>query len=97
MITEIAFLNLFLCVALVLAPLMTNKFFLNDSKVYSDAHKISLFVLLIGVALSLNYLSVVWPLFCSFGFFTQSICTDDDWMVNVKVTVLAKKRKKRDA
>jgi len=69
LITEIAFLNLFLCVALVLAPLMTNKFFLNDSKVYSDAHKISLFVLLIGVALSLNYLSVVWPLFCSFGFF----------------------------
>ena len=69
MITEITLLNFFLCVALVLAPLMTKKFFLNDSQIYSDAHKISLIIVLTGVALSFNYLSVAWPLFCCFGFF----------------------------
>lgn len=67
--TELIYLNLFLSVAYVLAPLMTNRFFLNSSKIYSDAHKIALAVLLIGVFLNLNYLAGVWPLFCAFGFF----------------------------
>jgi predicted DCC family thiol-disulfide oxidoreductase YuxK len=67
--TELIFLNSFLVVGFVLAPLMTKEFFLRDSRVYSDAHKISLLILLMGAALNLSYLAVVWPLFCAFGFF----------------------------
>lgn len=48
---------------------MTNKFFLNNSSIYSDAHKISLFILLTSTILRFNYLSVVWVGFCFFGFF----------------------------
>jgi predicted DCC family thiol-disulfide oxidoreductase YuxK len=66
--TELMLLNLFLSVAIVLAPLMTSRFFLNNSKIYSDAHKVALVVLLIGAVLNLNYLAGVWPLFCAFGF-----------------------------
>ena len=66
--TELIFLKFFLSVAFVLAPLMTRRFFLNNSKIYSDAHKVALVVLLIGAVLKVNYLSGVWPLFCAFGF-----------------------------
>ena len=66
---EILFLNCFLFLAFVLAPLMTKSFFLKESRVYSDAHKISLMVLFVGVVLGLNYAAVIWPLFCAFGFF----------------------------
>jgi predicted DCC family thiol-disulfide oxidoreductase YuxK len=66
--TEIILLYLFLSVAFVLAPLMTNRFFLNNSRIYSDAHRIALIVLLFSAFLNLNYLASVWPLFCAFGF-----------------------------
>lgn len=66
--TELMLLNFFLGLAFVLAPLMTNRFFLNNSRTYSDAHKVALILLLIGFALNLNYFATVWPLFCTFGF-----------------------------
>lgn len=62
-------LSFFLGIAFVLAPLMTNRFFLNNSRTYSDAHKVALILLLIGSALSVNYFAIVWPAFCIFGFF----------------------------
>lgn len=65
---ELILLNFFLSVAFVLAPLMTNRFLLNDSKVYSEAHKTAIAVLLIGLVLNLNFLAIIWPLFCAFGF-----------------------------
>ncbi len=65
---ELIFLNLFLSVAFVLAPLMTNRFFLNGSKIYSDVHKMALTVLLVSAVLNVNYLTGVWLLFCVFGF-----------------------------
>ena len=65
--TELILLNFFLSVAFVLAPLMTNRFFLNNSKTYSDAHKAAIAVLLLGTVLNLNYLAAVWPVFCAFG------------------------------
>lgn len=65
-------LNLFLGIAFVLAPLMTNHFFLNNSRTYSDAHKVALIILLIGAGFGLNYLAIVWPLFCVFGFVLYS-------------------------
>lgn len=65
--TEFILFNLFLGIAFVLAPLMTNHFFLNNSKIYSLVHKIALIVLLIGAVLNLNYTSIVWPLFCIYG------------------------------
>lgn len=66
--TELMILNFFLGIAFVLAPLMTNHFFLNNSRIYSDAHKAALILLLIGACLHLNYVAIVWPLFCAFGF-----------------------------
>jgi hypothetical protein len=65
---ELMILNFFLGIAFVLAPLMTNRFFLNSSRIYSDAHKVALILLLIGASLHLNYFAIVWPLFCAFGF-----------------------------
>lgn len=65
--TELMILNFFLGVAFVLAPLMTNRFFLNNSRTYSDAHKVAL-ILLFGVSLHLNDFAIVWPLFSAFGF-----------------------------
>ncbi len=67
--TEILVLNIALFIAFVLAPLMTKSFFLAGSKIYSDGHKASLMVLLGGALLNVNYTSIVWPLFCSYGFF----------------------------
>lgn len=66
--TELMLLNFFLCVSFILAPLMTNYFFLNNSQIYSHAHKIALIILLISATLNLNYLIGVWPIFCVFGF-----------------------------
>ena len=66
--TELMILIFFLGMAFVLAPLMTNRFFLNNSRIYSDAHKVALILLLIGASLHLNYFAIVWPLFCAFGF-----------------------------
>lgn len=66
--TEPILLDFFLGVAFILAPLMTKKFFLKDSKLYSHVHKISLMVLLMGAVLGLDIFAVVWPLFCAFGF-----------------------------
>ncbi len=65
--TESMLLHFFLGVAFVLAPLMTNHFFLNNSKRYSDAHKSVLMFLLIAACFGLNYFVIVWPLFCAFG------------------------------
>lgn len=67
--TEIALLYLFLCIAFFLAPSMTNRFFLNDSKVYSRAHWAVLITVFAALALEMNMLIVLWPLFCIFGFF----------------------------
>lgn len=66
---ELLILKCFLFVSFLFAPLMTKEFFLKGSRVYADAHKISLLVLLLGAALNINYLVVVWPLFCALGFF----------------------------
>lgn len=60
-------LHFYLGVAFVLAPLMTNLFFLNNSTVYSDAHKVALAVLLVGAVLNWHFLAAIWPLFCLFG------------------------------
>lgn len=65
---EILILNSFLFVACVLAPLMTNSFFLKDSRVYADGHKTFLLILLCGTLVDFKYASVVWPLFCAWGF-----------------------------
>lgn len=65
--TELVFLNLFLGVAFVLAPLMTSRFFLSSSRLYLAAHKVALAVLFFGAILKLNYLAGVWPLFCALG------------------------------
>lgn len=64
---ELTLLLVFLCISFVLAPVMTNRFFL-DSKVYSDVHKFSLIILLIGAAAGSEKAAFVWLVFCIFGF-----------------------------
>lgn len=67
--TESSFLIFLLSIAFILAPLMTKNFFLRNSRLYSRAHVISLFVLLISGILDFSWFSLIWPLFCIFGFF----------------------------
>ncbi len=67
--TELSILNLFLCVAFILAPFMTNNFFLGGSAIYSRAHASSLFVLLLAMIFELRCAYIAWPIFCIFGFF----------------------------
>ncbi len=67
--TELIALNFFLCFGFVLAPVMTEKFLLSGSKVYSNVHKISLIVLLVAVVFNFDSLAFTWPLFCAFGSF----------------------------
>jgi hypothetical protein len=66
--TEIFILSFFLFLAFALAPLVTNSFFINGSKIYSDSHKLAVIVLICGALLNLKHLILVWPLFCVFGF-----------------------------
>lgn len=67
--TELSILKLFLGVTFLLAPSMTNNFFLNDSKIYSRTHGTSFFILLLGMIFNLRWPSIAWPCFCVFGFF----------------------------
>ncbi len=67
MIAEVTFLSLLLFIGFILAPVFTNKFFLNSSRLYSEFHKISLIVLIVGWVFELNYAAFIWPLFCIFG------------------------------
>ncbi|RYZ75671.1 MAG: hypothetical protein EOP05_07190 [Proteobacteria bacterium] len=66
--TEYILLYFLLGVAILLAPLMTNGFFLRNSKLYGGAHKAAIAVLIVGVIFKLSYLSVIWPVFCVLGF-----------------------------
>ncbi len=66
--TEQVLLIALLGFAFTLAPLMTNRFFLNNSRAYSILHAISLLALATTVVLDLKFLVVAWPLFCLFGF-----------------------------
>lgn len=68
LMTELSLLIFFLIVAFVLAPLMTNKFFLKDSKVYSKVHGISFLLVSFGLMCSVNWAATIWLLFCAFGF-----------------------------
>jgi len=66
--TELSLLELFLSVAFVFAPLMTNRFFLGNSKIYAGAHRVTLAILLTGLIFDLGFLAASWPVFCAFGF-----------------------------
>ncbi len=65
---EIIILKCYLLIAFVIAPLMTNSFYLNDSRTYSLVHKISLLILVVGTLLGSSYATFIWPLFCAYGF-----------------------------
>ncbi len=65
---ELILLYFYLLIAFVIAPVMTNSFFLNGSKAYSAAHIFSLTFLIAGTSLGFGYTALVWPLFCAYGF-----------------------------
>ncbi len=67
--TEIILLKFLLFGAFIFAPLMTSTFYLKDSKLYLEAHKISILILLFGAFVDFSYVALVWPIFCAFGFF----------------------------
>lgn len=68
--SEIIFLKIFLFIGFIVAPLMTNAFFLQNSKNYAQGHKISIIILLFAVLFQIHSLIIVWPLFCIYGFFS---------------------------
>lgn len=69
MMTEVALLKLILFLGYILAPIATNKFILNSSKLYSIAHKICLTIVAIGLVFNLNSVTFIWLLFCISGAF----------------------------
>ena len=66
--TQQTLLDVLICVAFVLAPVMTKTFFLSGSRAYSLLHVVALTALALGAALDLSMLALVWPLFCVVGF-----------------------------
>lgn len=66
--TELSLLIFCLGVAFVFAPFMTKNFFLRNSQLYSRVHILSLLILLGAGVLGFNWIAVIWPLFCVFGF-----------------------------
>lgn len=68
MITEAILLKFCLLVGFVIAPLMTNRFFLDESKIYRTLHKGALVLAALSFLPQLSYLSLGWLLFCGFGF-----------------------------
>jgi hypothetical protein len=65
--TELDLLHLLLLCALVVAPRMTDRLFLQRSKIYSAAHAVALVILIVGAALNVRATAAVWPLFCALG------------------------------
>lgn len=67
--SELTLLAILLGVAFVVAPLMTNDFYLAGSQTYRKAHIASVLVVSIGVfVLETKALAAVWPAFCAIGF-----------------------------
>lgn len=66
-VTEQFLLGGLLLVAALFAPLMTNNFFLKQSRSYSMLHFIAVATVAIGVFTGFTILSVVWLLFCLVG------------------------------
>ncbi|MGZ3694310.1 MAG: hypothetical protein ACXWQO_09005 [Bdellovibrionota bacterium] len=67
--TENLILFCFLSVGFVLAPLMTNAFFLRQSRTYAIVHIVVLLLILISVLPGSPHIALAWPLFCTWGFF----------------------------
>lgn len=65
---EIIILKFYLLIAFVIAPLMTNSFYLNHSRAYSYAHITALLILVAGTLFGFSYATFIWPLFCAYGF-----------------------------
>lgn len=67
MLGEATILHILLLLGFCLAPLMTNKFFLNNSKLYLKVYEVCIIILFISLVFKLNYAVFIWPLFCAFG------------------------------
>ncbi len=65
---SIYYIYLSLLIALIIAPLMTNQFFFQNSRSYKLLHFICLTILLTGEIFNIRYLVFVWPVFCVSGF-----------------------------
>ena len=66
---ELKYLYIALIFSMVLAPLLTNNFYLNNSKVYRYVHITSLFIVLTGFIFEVGVLTIIWPIFNLFGIF----------------------------
>ncbi|MCW7471574.1 YndJ family transporter [Leptospira kanakyensis] len=56
-----------LCFGYLIAPFFTNQFFLNQSKVYTRFHLISITLVILAIYFRIPKLSFVWILFSGFG------------------------------
>ena len=66
---ELKYLYCSLVFSFILAPLLTNNFFLNNSKIYKCSHIIALIFVLASIIFGIGLLTVVWPAFNLFGLF----------------------------
>lgn len=66
--SELFILNLLLLVAFGVAPIMTRRLFLRDSRIYLKAHSVAFLAALLGFIFETRWLMIPWPAFCVFGF-----------------------------
>ena len=66
---EETYFKLFLLVAFILGPIMTQVFIFKGKspKSYAFTHKIVIAILILGELSHLRFLSLVWPIFCVYG------------------------------
>ena len=63
------YFKIFLLVAFILGPVMTQAFIFKDKSTpsYTRIHKVVIAVLILGELTQVKFLSFVWPLFCVYG------------------------------
>ncbi|TGK84651.1 hypothetical protein EHQ24_06575 [Leptospira noumeaensis] len=52
----------------VIAPFFSNRFFLNQSKVYTRIHLVSITIMILAIYFRIPKLTFLWIIFCGYGF-----------------------------
>lgn len=63
------FLSIVICFGYIIAPLLSNHFFLKNSKSYQWVHILSLIAVLISISGFQKMFSIVWFFFCGYGLY----------------------------
>ena len=71
MTLEPILLNLFFLLSAILAPIMTNPFFLNHSSSYKKAHIFTVIIIVLSFIFHFKFGYISWPIFCLYGVYLR--------------------------